>query len=116
RGRVDMTGQVARVDATQIYRYLPLAIDDGLREWLHRAVRTGTASDLRLKLVGALADFPFADAKSGQFQVQAKAQSLTLDYVQGWPEVNDLDTDIRVDGARMTFDVHKGRVYSSELG
>jgi uncharacterized protein (TIGR02099 family) len=104
------------MDATQIYRYLPLAINAELREWLHRAVRTGTASDLRLKLVGALADFPFADAKSGQFQVQAKAQSLTLDYVQGWPEVNDLDADIRVDGARMTVDVHKGRVYSVELG
>jgi uncharacterized protein YhdP len=116
RGRFNMTGQVARVDAVQLHRYLPLAIDVELREWMHRAVLAGTASDVRLKLVGAPADFPFADAKLGQFQVQAKAQGLTLDYVRGWPEVHDLDGDIRVDGARLTVDVRQGRVYGAEIG
>ncbi len=116
RGRVDMTGQVTRMDAVQLYRYLPLAIDLDLREWLHRAVLAGTTSDVRVKMVGAPADFPFADARLGQFQVQAKAAGVRLDYVRGWPEVNDLDTDIRVDGARLSVDVRKGRVYGVELG
>jgi uncharacterized protein (TIGR02099 family) len=116
RGRVDMTAQVARVDATQLYRYLPLTVDDELRAWLHRAVLSGTASDLRIKLVGALADFPFADGKGGQFQLLGKAQGVTLDYVQGWPQLGDMDTDIRVVGAHMAFDVQKGRIYGADIG
>ncbi len=116
RGHVDMTAQASRADVTQLYRYLPLIVDDNLREWLHRAILAGTASDLRLKLVGAPADFPFADPKSGQFLVQAKAQGLRIDYVQGWPEINDGDAAIRVDGARLTVDVQKGTIYGVELG
>jgi uncharacterized protein (TIGR02099 family) len=116
RGHVDMTAQASRVDAAQLYRYLPPIIDDQLREWLHRAIVEGTASDLRLKLVGVPADFPFADGKSGQFQVQAKAQGLKIDYVRGWPEISDGEAALRVDGAHLTVDVQKGSIYGVELG
>ncbi len=116
RGRVDMTGQIAQVDAAKLYRFLPLTIDDELREWMRRAFRTGTASNLRVKLAGALADFPFADGRGGQFQVQAKAQGVTLDYFAGWPVAHDLDADIRVDGARLTVDVNQGRIFGAQLG
>ena len=42
--------------------------------------RKRSASDVRLRLSGDLADFPFADGKKGQFLVTAKAQGVTLDY------------------------------------
>ena len=103
------------MDATQIYRYLPLAIDDGLREWLHRAVRTGTASDLRLKLVGALADFPFADAKKGTLQVDIKGQGVTLDYADQWPPLAELEGEFRIDGPRLSVEARSGRVFTTAI-
>ena len=116
RPRVDLTAQVSRVDATQLYRYLPFAIDEEVRGWMHRALLGGAATNIRLRLVGAPADFPFHDGKGGQFQVQAKAQAVTLDYAAGWPVARDVDADVRVDGARLTVDVGKGRIFGAELG
>ncbi len=116
RGRVDLTAQVARAEATQIHRYLPLAVDDGLRRWLQHAVLAGTANDVRIKLVGPLADFPFADGRGGQFQMQGRLQGVTLDYVAGWPVAHDLDGTMRADGAHLGFDFSKGRIFAAEIG
>jgi uncharacterized protein (TIGR02099 family) len=115
RGRADIVVQLARADPKQLYRYLPLSLDEHVRNWLQRAIVTGAASDVRIRLNGVLADFPFADTKSGQFQVQGRAQAVTLDYAAGWPGITDLDADIRVDGAHLSADVHSGRIYGAEL-
>jgi uncharacterized protein (TIGR02099 family) len=76
----------------------------------------GTATDVRIKLIGPVADFPFADGRSGQFQVQGRLQGVTLDYVAGWPVAHDLDGAVRADGAHLGFDIHKGRIFGAELG
>ncbi len=115
RGRADIVVQLSRADGKQVYRYLPLSVDDELRNWLQRAFLAGTASDVRIKLVGALADFPFSDAKTGQFQVQGRAQSVTFDYAAGWPKIDELDADVRVDGTHLSADVRKGRIYGAEV-
>ena len=116
RTRADMTGQITRAEATQIYRYLPVTIDNEVREWMRRAIRAGTASNLRIRVAGVLAEFPFADGRDGQFLVQARAQGLTLDYLAGWPAAHDLEGDIHVEGVRFTADVGKGRIFAAELG
>jgi uncharacterized protein (TIGR02099 family) len=115
RGRADIVVQLSRADGKQLFRYLPLSVDDELRNWMQRAFLAGTASDVRIKLVGAPADFPFTDPKSGQFQVQGRAQSVTLDYAAGWPKIDALDADVRVDGTHLSADVHKGRIYGADL-
>ncbi len=116
RGSVDLTGQVTRAEGAQLYRYLPLAVDDELRHWLQRAVVAGAASELRIKLAGPFADFPFANGRGGQFQVQGRLQGVTLDYVAGWPVAHDLEGDLRAEGAHLSFDIRKGRIFGAELG
>ncbi|MEP6942190.1 MAG: YhdP family protein [Betaproteobacteria bacterium] len=115
RGRADVSAQLTRADARQIYRYVSPQIDDKLRKWLQKSVQAGTASDVRVKLVGALADFPFADPKSGQFQLSGKAQGVALDYAAGWPGIDDMDLELRIDGARLAGDVTKGRIYTAQF-
>ena len=80
-----MTAQVTRADATQLHRYLPLAIDDEVRGWMQRAFLAGTASDMRFAWSAPSPISRSHDGKGGQFQVQAKAQGVTLDYAAGWP-------------------------------
>ena len=42
-------------------RYLPRVIDDATRRWLRTSLANGAATDVRLKLAGNLAEFPFAE-------------------------------------------------------
>jgi uncharacterized protein (TIGR02099 family) len=69
-----------------------------------------------LKLAGNLAHFPFADGKSGQFVVTAKAKAVTLDFADDWPAVTGIDGDFKVDGVRLTVDAARGSVYGADIG
>ena len=48
--------------------------------------------------------------------MQGRLQGVTLDYVAGWPVAHDLDGAVRADGAHLSFDIHKGRIFGAELG
>jgi uncharacterized protein (TIGR02099 family) len=115
-GAVDMNAQLARADISRVHRYVPLAAKEGLRRWLQTALKRGTLTDVRLKLAGNSADLPFASGKRGQFLVTAKARDVVLDYAAHWPGIEDVDADIRVDGARLTIDASRGRVYGATVG
>src|SRR5208282_936992 len=108
-GSIDLTVQLPHADVRDVYRYVPVTVPESVHEWLRRGLASGTASDVRLRLSGNLADFPFADGKQGQFLVTAKAQGLTLDYAEHWPALTDIDADVRFEGAHMSIDVQKGQ-------
>ena len=114
-GRIDLTAQIRRADVRDIYRYVPVSVAASVRDWLHRSLVSGTASDARLRLSGDLADFPFADGKKGQFLVTVKAQGVTLDYAEHWPALTDIDADVRFEGAHMSIDAQKGQVFDAAL-
>jgi uncharacterized protein (TIGR02099 family) len=114
-GTINATAQLSRLDARQAYRYVPLASAPAIRNRLRTLLVAGSASDVRVKLVGNLANFPFADGKAGQFQVSVKGQGATLDYADGWPRLSGVDAELRFDGARMTIDAHHARVFGTEL-
>src|ERR1700682_3838767 len=114
-GTINATAQLSRLDARQAYRYVPLASAPAIRDRLRTLLVAGSASDARVKLVGNLVDFPFADVKAGQFQVSVKGKGLTLDYAGGWPLLSGVDAELRFEGPRMTIDAHHARVFSTEL-
>ena len=115
-GAIDLRAQLGRIAAQDIHSYLPIKLNEHVRDWIHRAVVAGTLADTRIALKGNLADFPFAGNKGGQFTVTAKGQGATLDYSERWPAIADIDADIRVDGTRLTIDAARGRTLGSQLG
>jgi uncharacterized protein (TIGR02099 family) len=114
-GIIDLGAQFSRAEGREVHRYLPVALPPAVRGWVRRSVVAGTASEARLKLNGNLADFPFADARKGQFQFAVKGHGVTLDYTDSWPPLTDLDGELRIDGAHITVIANKGRVFSSAL-
>ena len=114
-GAVDASAQFSHLDAAQLYRYVPLAVGAGVREWLRTSLLAGGSNDVRLKLTGNLADFPFADAKKGQFTATAKAQGLTLDYATHWPQLTGLDGEFKLDGPRISVDGRNGRAFNAAI-
>src|SRR5450755_3129929 len=114
-GTINGTAQLTRLDARQAYRYDPLASAPAIRDRLRTLLVAGNVYEAKIKLVGDLADFPFADGKGGQFQASARGRGVTLDYANGWPLLTGIDAELRFDGARMTVDAHHGHAYSTEL-
>ncbi len=115
-GEIDLVAQLNRADPEQIHRYLPVAASPALRDWLRGSLVKGTIIDVRVKLAGNLAKFPFTDPKSGQFVVTAKGRNVTIAYARGWPALEDVDADVRYDAAGMTIEALRGRTFGLELG
>ena len=115
-GEIELVAHATRVDLRQLYRYLPRSIETATRHWLQKAAAKGSASDARLKVAGNLADFPFANGKGGQLIATAKATAVTVDYAEGWPPLEAIDADIRIDGARLTLDATRGQALGVDLG
>ncbi|HWN30295.1 MAG TPA: DUF3971 domain-containing protein, partial [Burkholderiales bacterium] len=110
-GVIDLTGSLTRVEARSLNRYLPLIVNKDARDWLANSLSFGAFSDVRLRVKGDLADFPFADEAKGLLQVTAKANGLALDYSHYWPKLENIAADLQFRGRRM--EIHAGQAQIS---
>jgi uncharacterized protein (TIGR02099 family) len=115
-GVIELHATLVRADAQNLYRYLPLTLNPHVRDWLRSSIKQGIATDIRMTLAGDLADFPFTDAKRGQFLVTFKASDATIDYAPGWPEVTNIDADVRFEGPGMFINARGGRILGAQAG
>jgi uncharacterized protein YhdP len=114
-GYIDLNGKLSRGDGRAVWRYVPLVVDEKVRLWLKRAIVSATSEDVGLILRGDLHDFPFADDKNGVFQVAIKAKNGKLDYVEGWPKIENITADVTFRGKRMDIVGYSGRVLDTQL-
>jgi len=103
-GTVDLQGRFARVELARVQRYLPLSLSKDLRDYVRDAVRAGSASDIKLKLKGDLREFPFAQARQGEFRVSANISNATFAYAPPlpntklpWPVFTQLNGELVID-------------------
>jgi uncharacterized protein YhdP len=115
-GELELNAQVMRVDVARIHRYIPAVAGESVRQWLRSSLTKGKTDEVRLKINGNLAEFPFADGKGGQFSIVAKGRDLSLDYAKAWPAVTAADGEVRIEGARLTVDLARGRVADVPVG
>jgi uncharacterized protein (TIGR02099 family) len=121
-GNIDVTGRLNGLPLQNIGKYLPLQTPDGLRAWLTGALVGGTAQDMRLKLKGDLAHFPFhapADRGKGEFSVSGRIEDGKLDYTPGvfakdgksplWPLMEEINGTIAFDRTRMEIHARSGK-------
>lgn len=114
-GIVALTGKLRRVQANRVARYLPLQIDEVVRQWVADSVVGGVADDVRFTLRGDLADFPYRDAGSGEFAIVAQVRGVGLRYAPGWPRIEKIDGTLAFERAGMRIQANSGQVFSSRL-
>ena len=112
----DLTGRLTRVDASQIWRYLPLAVEADARNWVKGAILKGESDDVKFRLQGNLDDFPFDRNRSGLFQASIRVKNAALLYAPGWPEIDSVSGDVLFRGSRMEITSHQGKVLGVKLG
>ncbi len=122
-GTLNLTGRLARADATKVWRYLPMAIPKAPRDYVRMALRSGQGEKVSFDVEGDLNEFPFKDDKGGRFRVRVPLQDVSLDYVpQGlmgsqpgakpvnWPPLTSLEGLLLFEGQRMLIQDARGRL------
>ena len=116
RGQLDLQGQLARADATRIYRYLPLTLSEPVRRYVQESVGAGQLSDVRFKVKGPLARFPFRQPDEGEFSISAKLRQGQYRYVPNpgsgkpWPALEQLEAELLFSRAGMQINQARAQV------
>jgi uncharacterized protein (TIGR02099 family) len=113
-GVIDLSAHLTRADGRAVYRYLPSMIGDVTVNWARDAVVAGRSDDVRLVLKGDLAKFPF-DHGEGEFSVDSKIQDAVIDYVPGWPRIEEIQARMLFKGKTMEVTSSKARIYNVAL-
>ena len=115
RGVIDLTGHVTRADVRGIARYIPLQIGERARAWLDAGLLGGASNEVKVRLKGNLSEFPFAEGKSGLFQVTARVSDGVLFYANGWPKVENLEGELTFRGKRMEIVMREASIMGAKL-
>lgn len=104
-GVLDVTLNLTRASMRHAVRYLPKELlGKKTMSWLQSGLQGGEADDVHLRLRGDLNDFPFPENKKGVFRVEAKANDVIVDYVKGWPRVEDAAVKFLIEGRKLQLD------------
>lgn len=114
-GFIDLTANFNRADARKVGKYIPLTVGKSARDWLDTAFLAGGSNDVRFRLKGNLAEFPYADGKQGIFQVAARISGGSLDYATGWPKIDNIAGDLLFEGKRMLVTTQQGNIFGAKL-
>jgi len=112
---LDITGTLTRADARAVSRYLPVPVLKDSRSWFDRAFAAGASNDVKFRVKGRTADFPYPDNKGGIFSVIAKVSDVTLNYADGWPRIESIDGELQFRGRRMDILASRGTIYGVKL-
>jgi uncharacterized protein (TIGR02099 family) len=114
-GVIDLSGIVTRAETRGVGRYVPLQVGERVRQWLDNAVLAGTSGDVKVRLKGNLADFPFREGRGGIFQVAARIRGGVLDYANGWPKIENIEGDLTFRGSRMDVFARDASILGAKL-
>ncbi|MGZ9031430.1 MAG: YhdP family phospholipid transporter, partial [Burkholderiaceae bacterium] len=128
-GAVDLSGRIARANASTAHRYIPMVAGAGTRKWLEGALVKGRLSDGTFKVKGDLARFPFTNPADGEFRIAGRVTGATLDVFPGppgddgrpaepgavWPLLSEIDADLLFERASMTITAQRARVYGARI-
>lgn len=109
RGVIDLTGQFSRAEGPRAWRYIP-RLPEVVQTYLTAGVIAGRSNDVRLRLKGDLAKFPFDDPKQGLFQVSAKVTGGEFLYAPGWPQASAITGDLMFDGLRLQVTAQRATI------
>ncbi|RZI41252.1 TIGR02099 family protein [Herbaspirillum sp. HC18] len=128
QGTIDVTGRLNRFEIQKIGRYLPVQTPENLQHWLTGALLGGSVKDVRLRLKGELAYFPFHsqhDRQKGEFSVVGRIENGKLNYAPElfgkdgkspmWPVIDQINGTITFDRARMEIFADNAKTAGTSL-
>jgi uncharacterized protein (TIGR02099 family) len=117
RGAIDLTADVKRAKVYLGQQYLPKGsiMGEAVRDYLATAIKAGDGHDGRLRLRGALDDFPYVDPATGEFNITVRIDNGVLEPGGGWPEIRGIDVHLVFDRDRMELVGHTATTLGARL-
>ena len=101
-GNLDINVHLTRALVPHASKYIPLiALGEKARGWVNKALQSGTSNDFNIRLKGNLNEFPFVDNRNGIFYVHGRAKGVALEYVDGWPRIENANANFLLQGKQM---------------
>ncbi len=113
-GTVDIQGKFSQLELRSVADYLPIGIPD-TRNYIERALRSGSIVGGDFSVRGALYDFPFHKGQGGDFKLALKARNAVFKYVEGWPQVDALDADLVFHNTKLGLKIDKAKIFNAEF-
>ncbi|BCG63914.1 MAG: hypothetical protein methR_P1661 [Methyloprofundus sp.] len=103
-------------DAAQVPPYLPVGLlsDDALIDWLDHAFLAGTVEQGDVLFRGALTDYPFTKSE-GVIEVLFAAQDVNLHYAPDWPNLENLNAEIRFFSESLAVNITDGNAFGVHI-
>lgn len=102
-------------DSSIISKYLPTKVFmPSLVHWLNNAFVRGDGVVGKVLLRGKLNNFPF-DNHEGVFVVDSRFRNTSVHYADGWPDANNIDANVKIQGRNLDCDLIKGKVFNSQI-
>ena len=125
-GTLDLTARINAIEVAAAPRYVPLVAGPQTRAWLSRALVGGRGSEGNLRLRGDLREFPFRDARRGEFRASLRVRDAVLDYLPpvtrddgsvrpAWPRIEDIDADVLFERQGLTVTSRGARVFGTRV-
>ena len=106
-------------DMDKIRQFIPRVpdvLDEEVRVWLKRAILRARVTGGHLQVRGLLKDFPFENANEpGVFLIDFDIADGALDYAEGWPIIDRINTHVAFKGRRMDIDAKSGRIHGAPI-
>lgn len=102
-GYLDLLARFENTEVRELKRFYPVNVmKPTLVSWLDRALQSGRIQQGGVVYRGWLTKgaFPFRQ-KQGKFEVDFKAEKLSLSYLENWPAFSDMQADINFAAAGM---------------
>ena len=121
-GVLDLQGTLVRAQGNRVHRYLPSSLSHEVRAYVREAVVSAEASDVRFKVKGDLAEFPFAASKPGEFRIAAQIGGANFAYVPSsllgkdslpWPALVGLNGELLIDRDVLKVKVSKATPFNA---
>jgi len=115
-GSVDASVDMTRAAVRRTGRYTPLpAVNKATHDWLQAALQGGQADKFRVRLKGDLRDFPFVGNEHGIFRLEARAKGVAMEFVKGWPRLEDAQTVLLIEGNRLEINAASATTAGAHL-
>lgn len=112
---IDLSARFGDGKIDHVSRYLPVKImHPKTVEWLDRAIVNGRVSGGVASIQGWLSEFPF-DGGHGLFEVRFNVTDGILEYADGWPRLEEIETEILFHGRRFEANDASAKSLGSEI-
>ena len=112
--QLDVELALASEDATALKPLVPRQWHPNLRAWLDQAVVDGRVGSGRLRIAGAVDQFPFRNG-DGSFRLELNINPGTLSIGKGWPTIDDAVAQLIIDGESLSVEAVSGRMLGVAL-